>query len=57
VQGLDEGLGSVLQSAMCLFPLTLNSPMRLMIALAEAGVDSCDQVFNCFFAVAALLNI
>jgi hypothetical protein len=29
----------------------------LMIALAEAGVDSCDQVFNCFFAVAALLNI
>jgi len=43
-QGFNEGLGTLLQSAICQFPLTFDEPMNLLRALSKAGHDSALQV-------------
>lgn len=44
VQGFDDGVGTLIQSSLCQFPLTFDEPMNLLIALAKAGRDSALQV-------------
>jgi len=47
-QGFDDGLGTLVQSSLCQFPLTFDEPMNLLIALTKAGRDSALQVKQCF---------
>jgi len=43
-QGFDDGIGTLMQSSLCRFPLTFDEPMNLLIALTKAGHDSALQV-------------
>jgi len=43
-QGFVDGVGSLVQSSVCEFPLTFDEPMNLLIAMSKAGHDSALQV-------------
>jgi len=43
-QGFDDGVGSLLQSSLCQFPLSFDQPLSLLIALSKAGRESALQV-------------
>jgi len=46
-QGLSEGVGTLLQSSICRFPLSFDEPVSLLIALSRASHDSALQVDQC----------
>ena len=43
-QGTNEGVGTLLESSLCRFPLSFDEPVSLLIALSKAGRDSALQV-------------